>query len=1217
MKVDNMTDSKIIKIEPPKVFTGLHSHSGFSTFDGLGYPKDHIDFVLSEPQGMDSWALTDHGHGNGLAHAFAHAQKMEKAGRKYRQVYGVEFYFVPSLEDWETQYEQHKIAIKEERDAKKAAKKAAEPVIVDAEDDIEQGGHIVEDEEETKSSSKGKPEWKRYYHLVALAKNQVGLNNLFTLVKKAYKNGFYRFPRVDYKMLAEHSEGLILSTACIGGRPSGLIYQEFPDTPFDELGPHLLDDPAACKAIMSRLENMADRFTDIVGPENFFLELQFNRLGAQHLTNRALIELAKKTGLKLISTADSHYPDPEKWQARELYKKLGWMGNKPGQTLPSKEELKTELYPKNAQQMWDEFLVGHQKYDFYEGHEELIKDSIERTHSIAWDLCDGSWIDTKAKLPNHTDAKETAFQKLVKLVKEKLVEMGLSDKPEYVERAKEELSDIKFLGHESYFLTMNEIFHLAEKKTLLGPGRGSAPGSLVNYLLGITQIDPLEYGLLWSRFLGRHRVNWPDIDSDAGDRDALIDAARELYGDDAVIPVSNFNTLKLKSLIKDIAKFYNVPFDEVNEVTGPLQDEVMPHAKDENLEKSVFMLTHEDCMAYSERYRNFMNKYPDVAAHVETLFMQNRSIGRHAGGVIVAPSGDLEKSMPIISVRGELQTPWSEGINFRNLEDNGFLKFDFLGLTLLKDVENCIRRIIENKTGREATFDDVKEFYDQHLNCRFNKQDDPDVWRHVYQEGRFVGVFQFTNTGARNFCVDAAPASVKELAAITAIYRPGPLKANVHKRYVEAKNNADLIKYDHPVIEKILGETYSMLCYQEQFMSLAVELAGFTPGESDKLRKTLVKKSIGALDSINKAKETVQKKFIKGACEISGLSEEKASKLWDTIAFFSVYGFNKSHSVSYAIDSYYAAWLHTHYETDWLATILQSENGNPKGLAKAMTEIKALGYQFARADINLSGKEWQFSEEAQAFVPPLTSVKGVGGSAMEEILQNRPYRTLHDLLYDEDGKWKHTKMNKTAFTSLCKIEAFMSIDELKTGRVGNHNQLLKMFTDEKNYNTLRKGQWGMSKTQYKKALKAGEDPQPIIDILTEKYNEVRDWTRNEKISQFVDITTSADADLVFPPDMIRIIKEKGLQSLHDIPPGESGIGWLCASEVIMKKTKNGKNFYRVKAIDDDYRNAWLRVWGADKVEIDPYTIWIVEASHDKQWGFSTTSWKMKKVTAFD
>ena len=289
--------------------------------------------------------------------------------------------------------------------------------------------------------------------------------------------------------------------------------------------------------------------------------------------------------------------------------------------------------------------------------------------------------------------------------------------------------------------------HISNTHTYNVEGKGvhnSGGGSLVNYLLGITQLDPIPYNLLWSRFLGRHRVSWPDIDTDAGDRDELINAARELYGNDAVIPVSNFNTLKLKSLVKDIAKFYDIPFDEVNKVTGPLQEQVMQLAMDKNQEKSVFVLKHEDCMKYSVEYNEFMTKYPEVAEHVETLFMQNRAIGRHAGGVIIADADKLEQSMPIVGVRGELQTPWTEGMNFRNLEDNGFLKFDFLGLTLLKDVENCIYRILKKQGNLNPTFADARSFFDKHLNCRYVKQDDLKVWEHVYKNGRFCGIFQFT-----------------------------------------------------------------------------------------------------------------------------------------------------------------------------------------------------------------------------------------------------------------------------------------------------------------------------------------------------------------------------------------------------------------------------------------------------------------------------------------
>jgi len=264
--------------------------------------------------------------------------------------------------------------------------------------------------------------------------------------------------------------------------------------------------------IQSELKNLTDRFVDAVGLENFNLELQFNKLQIQHDTNRHLLMHAKSDNLNLVATCDSHYPTPDKWQARELYKRMAWMNDKTQvKALPTFEELKCELYPKNAEQMWDEYLKNKPANPFYEGNDEIIRDAIERTHDIAWQQCDDVWIDTKAKLPNFDNSEKSGFVQLVDIVKERMTAMGLDQKQEYVERVQYELADIKYLGHASYFLTMYKIFHKASEKTLFGPGRGSAPGSLVNYILGITQIDPLPYGLLWNRFLGRHRCLQEDI----------------------------------------------------------------------------------------------------------------------------------------------------------------------------------------------------------------------------------------------------------------------------------------------------------------------------------------------------------------------------------------------------------------------------------------------------------------------------------------------------------------------------------------------------------------------------------------------------------------------------------------------------------------------------------------------------------------------------------
>ena len=1185
-------------IKPPTRFVGLHAHSHFSTFDGLGYPADHIDFITSESQGMDAWALTDHGNGNGLAHAHSHAVKLQKQGKNYRQLYGVEFYFVPSLKQWTEDYAAHRQAIKDAKTSAAAEKKAKEKIDIDADD--EAGGHVVEDEDETKSIDILKDEWKRRYHLVGIAKNAKGLANLFTLVKKSYKYGFYRYPRIDFDMLKEHGEGLHISTACLGGIYSNRILRGVAHGQSRE-------------KIQHELTYLSDRFLDCVG-DNFNLELQFNKIDKQHVVNDYLIEHHKLTGIPLIATADSHYPTQDKWQARELYKKLGWLGKRDGMTLPQYEELQCELFPKNASQMWDEFKDGYSNHDFYKGNEELVKGAIERTHDIVWNECEDTWVDSEAKLPKISVPGKTPFKHLSDLIKEALVREGLADNKEYVDRAKEELSDIKFLGHESYFITMYEIFKKAETKTLFGPARGSGGGSLVNYLLGITQLDPIPYNLLWSRFLGRHRVSWPDIDTDAGDRDELINAARELYGDDAVIPVSNFNTLKLKSLIKDISKFHGVPFDEVNKLTGPLQEEVMALARDENQEKSVFVLKHEDCMKYSPAYQEFMEKYPEVGEHVATLFMQNRSVGRHAGGVIVADPKDLQESMPIIGVRGDLQTPWTEGMNFRNLEDNGFIKFDFLGLTLLKDVENCIYRILKKQGNPNPTFLDAKAFFDKHLNCRFVKQDDPKVWEHVYHNGRFCGVFQFTASGARKFALEAQPDSIEELAALTAIYRPGPLKANVHRKYVKAKRDADNIKYDHPIIEEILGPTFGFVTFQEQFMLLAQKLAGFNPGESDKLRKTLVKKSLDTLHSKGSEKAIARDKFIKGAKELNGVPEEVSSKLWAEIEFFSVYGFNKSHAVAYAIDSYYAAWLHTHYETDWLATILQSENGNPAAMSKAISEIKSFGYEIAPADINHSGADWQYSDELQAFVPPLTSLKGVGDKAVDEIFENRPYQELDDLFFTEDGSWRHSKLNKTAFTTLCKMEAFSSLKEIKEGILDNHRQLFEMIIS--NYDRLRKGRYGITKTQQKRALKNGEELVPVVNDIMKVVKTVSDWNRTEKIQNYMDLSNDASIDLLFPQSFVDKVEQKNVGSVFKIPSGEKGIGWFCILETIKKKTKNGKDFLRLKVTDNESNTGWVRVWGTLEDDIN-YTLWLSEVHNDASWGMSTSLRKMKLINAFE
>jgi DNA polymerase-3 subunit alpha len=1171
---------------PPNRYASIHNHSTFSPFDGLSEPREHIDFCLKN--GLDSWSLTDHGNGNGLAHAHAHAKKLKGKGAKFRQLYGVEFYFVPDLKEWKKAYDLSKGISAEDSTS---------------ENDEEEAGLVVEDADDTRTEQIDNI--SRRYHLVVVAKNRVGLSNLFTLVKKSFKDGFYKFPRIDFNMLKEHGEGLVVSTACVGGYPSGIIYREFPDLKFDQLDPRLVDDETVRNRINNRLQNMVDRFTDCVGRDNFFLEIQFNRLGAQDLTNRCMIDLSQRTGIPLLTTSDAHYPGPDLWEAREIYRQLqpGRMkiGEEP-KPLPTKDQIKAELFPKNADQMWEEYLLRRKEFKFYEGTEDVVRSSIERGHDIAWQMCEEIWFEDTAKLPSFSTSESTAMSQLTSLVKTALIDEGLATNKEYVERAKFELGDIKHLGFENYFLTLQKVFKVAENRTLPGAGRGSGAGSLVNYLLGITHVDPMRYDLLWERFLGRHRAGWPDIDTDVGNRDALIDAAREIFGEESVVPVSNFNTLKLKSLVKDVSKFYGIPFDEVNAVTGPLEREVAEKSRDPNMEKSMFVLKHEDCLEHSPRYREFMEKYPQVEDKVRALFMMNRSIGRHAGGVLVCP--ELEKHMPLITVRGELQTPWTEGVNIRNLEENGFLKFDFLGLKQMQMVEDCIRRILRRETGKEPTFKEVKKFYDDKLNCRYVDPNDHEVFKFVYQAGRWPGIFQFTSDGARRFCISAQPENIVDLSTITAIYRPGPLKADVHKKYVEAKKNRAAIKYDHPVIEEILGPTCGFIVFQEQFMLLAQKLAGFSPGDSDKMRKTLVKKDLTSLGKKSDEKEALEKKFISGCIEKSGLSKKQATDLFETIAFFSLYGFNKSHSVAYAIDSYYGAWLMTYYEKDWLATCLQTENRNVEGLAVVMSEIKQQGYKISPPDINSSSEEWSWSDELDSFVPPLSSLKGVGDSAVDEIIENRPYRNMDELLFDEEGNWKHSKLNRRCFEALLGMEAFTSLEEFKSGKVNNHKQLHEIIIG--NYGVLRKGRWGMSA---KKAAKTNAPP--VIETLIESTQCIEDWTRTEKVALQAEISGAAPHHIMFPEEIMGKIRKVEIPAISEIEPGNSDIAWFCVIHIEKKSTKTGKTFLRLKVVDSSLKTSWIRVWGDSNDKLVPYSIWMANVNHEVNWGISTNIGKMK------
>lgn len=1183
----------------PKRFVGLHAHSTVgSPFDALGYPDEHQAFAIEN--GMNALALTDHGNANGFAFAHQNYLLLKKKGVDFKFLPGCEFYYHPNLEDWREDWLQAKI----NKEAEKLKKKKNQPKSEDFDEENDEGT-TVENESETKDVSKWFDPVNRRHHLVVLAKTTKGLENVFALVSKGYKDGFYRFPRIDRKLLKQHGEDIIVLSACIGGPFAYDTFYELRNFSKEQLTAAALDDPSVMKRVVARLENTYDGLCDAVGRDNVFPEIQFNGLEAQHLANRAILELCKKTGAKPVATADSHYCRPEFWQARELYKALGRIkfGEIDPSLLPAdKSQLKCELYPKNADQMWADYKKYGAQWAFYD--DTIVKEAIERTYEIAHDLIGDPAPDTSMKLPDYViPAGMTAMQALISFVKDGMRKKGLAGKPEYVERLKYELSVIKDRGYEKYFLTMREIFEVATQHVLVGPGRGSSCGSLVNYLLGITQIDPLKYpDLVFERFINRQRIEVPDIDSDLSDRDLVIKELCKKFGNENVIPISNLNTLQLKSLTKDISKFYGIPFQEATEAVSTVEQDVRKAISGAGDDKNLFVLKLEDAIEHSPRYAEYLKKYPNVAEHIKVLYKQVRSIGRHAGGVLI--SENLVNKMPLISVKGELQTPWVEGVNIKHLNHYGFCKFDLLGLETLRIVELCIQNILRRREGiANPTFLDVKKWFEEKLHPDVLDFNDQKVYENVYHKGNFCATFQFTGQGAQRFIKKFKPVNLRDIAIATSIYRPGPLAAKVDDIYLKAKEDpAKAEAGEHPAVWKALQTTNGCIIFQESLMKLAVDVAGFNPDESEKVRKTILKQSITAkADNKEKREGKMRTDFITGCMKTSGLTEHDASELWEKILFFCGYGFNAAHAFSYAMDSYYCAYLQTYFEPEWCCAYLESSSTNPDKLADAIDECKALGYVIDKLDINTATYHWTVvPNKEKTLMPSFLSCKGIGNSAIDEILEHRPYTSIYDLLWNEDGTWKHSKFNKRSMENLIKIGAFDSMNLVGDGcTFSSYRQMHHVVIENQD--------------QLKKSPK--KDPEfgkkAFVELVAQSF-EIEDWSKEEKLAFGQDLLGNFDINLILPKAKRIILQARGVRSIDQWD--KKDVYWWVVTEATMKKTRSGKEYILAKVVGDSNRPTKMFLWGLKDLSLVPVNTAYVASEVDRSdFGFSASHWKMRKI----
>ena len=646
----------------------------------------------------------------------------------------------------------------------------------------------------------------------------------------------------------------------------------------------------------------------------------------------------------------------------------------------------------------------------------------------------------------------------------------------------------------------------------------------------------------------------------------------EEWGDTTVVPISNWNTLQLRSLIKDISKLYSIPFMEVNTVTGKMLREATPAAKKAHgISAGVYVPTFEEVKQYSKSLQDFLRKYPKVASHIDVLYGQVRSCSRHAGGVVIAE--DLDKYMPLINSKGVRQTPWSEGQNVRHLEPMGFIKFDLLGLSTLRMVEGAIRHILKRHHNvEEPTYEQIKEYYDNSLHPDKINLDDQDVYENIFHAGKWAGVFQFTETGAQDFCKRAKPRSIIDLAAITSIYRPGPLGANVDRSYVSAKENPFDIKYLHPLVEEHTKETYGFLIFQEQIAMLAHKLGkDVTLDEGNLLRKVLTKKGTG---KGAKAKRKIHAKFIAG-CEEKGIRTEKAEELWQTFEYFSGYGFNKSHAVSYCLLSYQCAWLLNYYPSEWVAAFLDKEPETRK--EKAINIAKSQGFEIEGLNVNTSGKVWEISEDGNTLIQPLSSCKGIGDAAIEQILAHRPYNTIEEFLFNEE--MVYSKVNKRVLDILIRSGA---MEPLMDDR----------FTGAKHF-------WSAAAVERPRNQKK-------LDENIELYKAEGDFSDEEKIEYLVDLTGVFPMERVITGEVLRKLRELYVPPLGEYDP-ELQLAWFIPRAIIPRKTKNGKDYWIVECIDDTSTLTNIRCWGVkpekDRIFLNrPY---MAKLSYDPNWGFST------------
>lgn len=792
-------------------------------------------------------------------------------------------------------------------------------------------------------------------HLVLLVKNETGYQNLIKLVSAGFTEGFYYKPRIDYDLLSKHSEGLIGLSACIGGDVQRLLLEG------DLIG----------------AEKIAIMLKDMFDQDDFYLELQDHFMQEQKIINRRLIDLSKKTGIPMVATNDVHYLDKEDEPVHDILLCI-----QTGKVVRDKDRLKfptKEFYLKSPDEM----------YTLFKGRE----DALENTAIIA-DKCNFDFDFTKTHLPEyhlaHSDARSTLRQLCIEGLYKKY-----ANKNAHLERLDYELRVIDEMGYNDYFLIVWDFIRFAKSKGIaVGPGRGSCGGSLVAFVLDITEVDPIKYDLIFERFLNPERVTLPDIDIDFEDdrRSEVIDYVIDKYGKDRVAQIITFGTMAARAAIRDVGRVMDIPYMEVDKVAKEI-----PMELGMTLEKALKVNPKLTALLEgSDEARAMMDaaiKLQGVPRHAST----------HAAGVVISKN-PVDTYVPLYVQEGGISTQF----NMSLLEELGLLKMDFLGLRTLTVLKNALQLIGE---GRNIKVD-----------LENIPQDDYAVYEMIGR-GDTLGLFQLESTGFRRFMRELRPTGFEDIIAGISLYRPGPMDSI--PTYIQNKYDASKIVYKDEKLKPILSVTYGCLVYQEQVMRIVRELAGYSYGRSDIVRRAMSKKKMDVME-----KERAY--FIHGkmdddgnielpGCVRNGVSPKAASEIFDDMVDFAKYAFNKSHAAGYAIIAYQTAYLKCHYRVEYMAALMTSVMGSQSKLAIYIQDCKSNGIAILPPSVNKS--QMGFSVENGAIRYGLNAVKNVGRGVIEAILSARGNNGFKGF-YDFCELVKASELNKKAVESLIKAGAF-------------------------------------------------------------------------------------------------------------------------------------------------------------------------------------------------